>query len=60
MAGYRRLRQVERLIKMADANLALRQKVQKPKPYRIGDSLEQLDRFIQGIRSLLLHPHSRI
>ena len=50
MTGYRGLRQVQRLMQMADADLALRQQVQQPQPHRIGERLEEFDRFIQGVR----------
>ena len=60
MAGHRGLRQVEGLMQMADADLAVRQEVQQPQPHRIGERLEEFDRIIQGIRRSLLHPHSRI
>ena len=49
MAGHRGLRQVERLMQVADADLAVRQQIQQPQPHRIGERLEEFDRIIQGI-----------
>jgi hypothetical protein len=60
VAGHRGLRQVQRLMQMADADLASRQQMQQPQAHRIGNRLEQLDRFIQGVSRLLIHPHSQI
>ena len=45
MAGNRGLRQVQSLVQMTDANLALRQQVQQPQPHWIGERLEKFDRF---------------
>ena len=51
MAGDRGLRQVEGLMQMADADLAVRQQVQQPQPHRIGERLEEFDRIIQRFGS---------
>ena len=53
MAGNRGLRQVQRLMQMADADLAVRQQVQQPQPHRIGERLEEFDGIIQSVRQLL-------
>src|SRR6516164_5320831 len=40
VAGYRRLRQLQRIMQMAYADLTGRQQMQQPEAYRIGNGLE--------------------
>jgi hypothetical protein len=60
MTGDRRLGQFQGFMQVADANLAARDEIQEPQSHWIGERLEQLDRGIQPIGSLNLHPHNRI
>ena len=60
MPRDRGLRQLERFVQMADANLARSEQVQEPQPHRVGERFEKRYRGIQRVSRRVIHSHSRI
>ncbi len=56
----RRLRQLDSLVKMANADLTPFQEAQEPQAHRIGVSLQKASRLFQGWRVQRLHTSKRI